>query len=117
MEGVEGIRRFLTNLGISKLMDISKWHPEGRNKWIGWDIPECPPNLEEEKVRLLHFLNGKAPLAKRLKDVRGWGSKSGQYSVADGYKSIKAVPNVPRNPTIWNYIWTTKFLPKVDHFA
>ena len=117
LEGLDGIPRFLTNLGKTNLMDISKWHPEGRHNWIGWDIPDCPPNLEEEKVRLRHCLNGKSPVAKHLKDVRGWGSKSGHFTVAEGYRSIKSIPNVPRNPAIWNYIWSTKSLPKVDHFA
>ena len=117
MEGLDGIRRFLTNLRISKLMDISKWHPERRHIWIGWDISDCPPNLEEEKALLLLCLNGKSSVSKHLKDVRGWGSNSGHYSVAEGYKSIKAIPNVPRNPAIWKYIWSPKSLPKVDHFA
>jgi len=62
-------------------------------------------------------LHGKSPVAKHLNDVRGWGSKSGHYSVAEGYRIIKAIPHVPRNPAVWKYIWSFKSLPKVDHFA
>jgi len=117
MEGMGGIQRFLSDRGLYKLADISKWHQEGRHIWTGWDIPECPPHLKAEKDLLLNCLHGKSPVAKHLKDVRGWGSKSGHYSVAEGYRSIKALPHVPRNPAIWKFIWSSKSIPKVDHFA
>ena len=80
----------------------------------GLGHPRMPPKFGRIKSSSPPITEWKAPLAKRLKDVRGWGSKSGNYTVAEGYKSIKAIPHVPRNPAIWNYIWGTKTLPKVD---
>jgi len=50
-------------------------------------------------------------------DCRGWGSQVGVYSVAAGYRVLKAIPFVPPNPDVWKSIWSVKSLPKVDHFS
>ena len=42
---------------------------------------------------------------------------NGHYSTTVGYKCIKEIPHVPRDPEVWESIWNPKYLPKVDHFV
>jgi hypothetical protein len=65
---------------------------------------------------LLSELQGKSPIAALTKDSRGWGTQSGNYIVAQGYKQFKAIPNAPPNHVLWKGIWKAKTLPKVDIF-
>ena len=48
--------------------------------------------------------------------IRGWGI-SGKYSTSEGYKDIQAIPYATPNPSIWKFIWTNPFIPKIDIFC
>ena len=99
------------------IWDISAWETKPPNRWDGWQIPECPADLQDEKKQLNHHLYGSASISKRRKDRCDWGGNSGKYTTADGYKIFAVVPNGPKDPTIWKNIWECKTLPKIDLFA
>jgi hypothetical protein len=100
--------------GLVSLWDISTWSAD--ESWLNWHFPNCLRPLEDEKNRLLSSLQGYAPIVATTKDRRGWGSRSGLYSSAQGYLLFSEVPNVPPNPVVWKRIWHFKSLPKVDIF-
>jgi len=110
-------KRHLDEKGKKTLADISSWRPDESRGWLGWSLPDCPARLESAQHQFLSLLQGKAPIALSLLDSRGWGDQAGVYSVAAGYRVIKAVPHVPPDPAIWKSIWSVKSLPKVDHFS
>ena len=76
-----------------------------------------PPDLEAEAETLTSLLQGKSPTKEGIRDKRGWGSKSGNYSSAEDYKSIHAIPFAAPNPVIWNFLWSKAFIPKIDMFC
>jgi len=76
---------------------------------LGW--------LDGEATLLLDFLQGKSPLKASSKEKRGWGSLSGSYLAAEGYKSMMAIPNVTLEPTQWKFIWSFPSPPKIDFFC
>ena len=80
------------------LWDISTWSDNAEKSWDNWDLGEIPKNLEGEANSLRMLLQGKTPLKAASKDKRGWGSTSGSYSIAKGYKSIQEIPNAPQDP-------------------
>ena len=96
-----GIKRWLGNQNKITLWDISSWDPVPPHRWIGWSLPDCPVEMDDEKNHLFEHLTGAAPLASKAKDKRGWGSKTGNFSLAQGYEVFVACPNVPNNPAIW----------------
>jgi ribonuclease HI len=51
------------------------------------------------------------------KDKRGWGSDSGAYTSAAGYKAVSDIPWVPPNPGPWKALWNFPSIPKVDLFV
>ena len=115
--GMEAFKRHLDAEGKITLADISLWREDGTGGWMDWTLPDCPQHLLNDQLRFLSLLHGKAPVALNLQDRRGWGSQSGIYTVAEGYRALKAIPNVPTNPEVWKSIWNLKSMPKVDHFS
>ena len=83
--------------------------------WMGSRRP--PPDLNNEAEILTNLLQGKAPIKKNLKDRRGWGNLSGNYSTSEGYKISQAIPSVAPNPVVWKYLWSKPFIPKIDFFC
>ena len=73
--------------------------------------------LEGETRFLIDLLQGKAPLKSQAKDKIVCGFTSGSYSVAEGYRLIKAIPNVPPDPSQWNFVWSATSIPKIDFFC
>ena len=63
---------------------------------------------------MLRHLAGKAPLFKNAIDRRGWGP--GNFTSLEGYRRYATKINVPANPKIWNQLWSTRTLPKIDLF-
>jgi len=82
---------------------------------LSWLRPPSP-HLHHEKEILITLLQGKSRISKRIKDKRGWGSHSGDYSAAADYKILSADPQILGNPALWKAIWQVKSLPKVDFF-
>jgi ribonuclease HI len=76
-----------------------------------------PEELHAEALILLDYLHGKAPVSAGLKDKRGWGSPTGNYTATTGYKAALNIPWVPSNPGPWKAIWNFPSIPKIDHFA
>ena len=79
------------------LWDISRWDPTLHHRWVCWSLSEFPKELEEEKRLFIFQLTGLAPLARGVKDKRGWGFRSGEYTSAQGYNLFSAFPNVPNS--------------------
>eukprot|EP00253_Pinus_taeda_P009858 PITA_09858 len=99
------------------LWDISNWTEDDDRRWDSWNLGEVPHHLQDEASLLLDNLQGKSPLSATTKEKRGWGSHTGSFSVAEGYKSLIVVPNVPPDPTQWKFIWSFPSLPKIDFFC
>ena len=110
---VNNIQRWLLDKGATSLWDLSAW--EG-NYWIGWDPGHFPPKLNSEAEALIALLQGKSPIKKETRDRRGWGN-TGSYSTSEGYKNIQAIPYAVPNPTVWKFIWSKPFIPKIDIFC
>ena len=107
----------LIEQGMNTLWDFSKWETEWPNRWAGWNMPDCPPELNAELKILTTHLAGLAPDTKVKRDRRGWGKKTGVYTTAEGYHLFAASYNVPANPRIWTNLWKCSTLPKIDIFA
>ena len=104
-------------MGLNTLWSISNWELESPYRWTGWALPDCPAEIEEDNKTLITHLAGIAPVSKKLKDKRGWGRRIGSYTMAEGYRMYSENYNVPNNPDIWNRIWKTRTLPKIDMFS
>eukprot|EP00253_Pinus_taeda_P012315 PITA_12315 len=111
------IKEWLQARNLHTLWDISIWKEAPDRTWDGWNLGEVPTTLQGEASLLLDILQGKSPSKANAKDKRGWGSFSGHYTVAEGYKRIMAVPHVPPNPAQWKFIWDFPALPKIDFFC
>ena len=98
------------------LWDISTWSDDVKKIWDNWDLGELPKNLEGEANTLRKLLQGKTPLKAVSKDKRGWGSTSGSYSAAEGYKSIQEIPNIPQDLDQWKFVWSNASIPTIDYF-
>ena len=98
---------------LSTLWSISDWEVIYPHRWISWVMSDCPDALETDKLKLLNHLAGIALISLSRKDRRGWGNRIGIYTTAEGYNVYAASYNVPTNPVIWNYNWTTKRCPKL----
>ena len=92
------LQNWMTAQGINTLWDISDWENEESASWVAWKLPECPEELKNEKRMLFSHLSGLAPLGKNIKDKRGWGMSSGNYTAAEGYQKFSTNYNVPGNP-------------------
>jgi len=117
IEGLENIKLWLHSNNKETLWDISTWTEDAGRRWESWNLGEVPHRLQSEASLLLDKLQGKSPLSATAKDKRGWGSHTGSFSVAERYKSLIAVPNVPPDPTQWKFIWSFPSLPKIDFFC
>ena len=112
---VQNIKHWLKDQHASTLWDLSVWDSD--KCWIDWKLSGHPPWLEEEAKTLAHLLQGKAPLNQTVCDKRGWGTKSGAYTTAEGYRSLLTVPYVAPNPIHWKFVWYIQSIPKVDLFC
>ena len=92
------LQQWIVALGMKTIWDISKWETEEPYRWVGWNLPECPVELEAEKSLLFVHLARLAPIGKNSKHRRGWGGQSGRYSTSEGYQCYAANYNVPVNP-------------------
>ena len=102
--------------GLHTIWSISEWEENHPYRWKAWTLPDCPAELEIEKTQLFIHLAGRAPISTKMKDRRGWGKRTGNYSTANGYMELAANFNVPENPAIWNNNWNNRTLPKIDVF-
>eukprot|EP00253_Pinus_taeda_P015908 PITA_15908 len=117
VEGLANIKGLLHSCNLHTLWDISKWKEAPDRTWDGWNLGEVPTMMQGEASHLLDLLQGKSPSKATSKDKRGWGSLSGSYSVAEGYKRFIVVPHAPPNPAQWKFIWDFPSLPKIDFFC
>ena len=113
--GIQNIKQWLKYQHIFTLWDLSSWDNE--KNWTDWKYADLPNELDEEAKLLSKLLQGKSPLNQVACDKRGWGSKSGSYTAAEGYRSLLTVPHVAPNPIQWNFVWSSKSIPKVDLFC
>lgn len=102
---------------METLWDISTWMEHSGRWWDSRNLGEVPHRLQSEASLLLDKLQGKSPMSATANDKRGWGSHSGSFSVAEGYKRLIGIPNVPPDPMQWNFIWGFPSLPKIDFFC
>eukprot|EP00253_Pinus_taeda_P019066 PITA_19066 len=117
IKDLANIKLWLHSNNKETLWDISNWTEDADRRWDSWNLGEVPHHLQAEASLLLDKLQGKSPLSATAKDKRGWGSHSGSFSVAEGYKSLIAALNVPLDPTQWKFIWSFPSLPKIDFFC
>ena len=61
----------LAVLGMNKLWDISIWDSALPNWWARWNMSDCPPDLDAEKLQLTNHLAGLALVAKTRRDCCG----------------------------------------------
>ena len=90
----------LDSQGVKTIWDISTWEIASPNGWDGWQLPDYPTDLKDDKIQLLQYLSGSALIARSRKDRRGWGNTSGKYTMTEGYNNFSIVSNVPKDPTI-----------------
>jgi ribonuclease HI len=88
-----------------------------KRSWAGWNLGNYPEELNAEAFKLLELLQGKSPLSAESRDKRGWGTSSGVYTAAAGYKIVTGIPWVPPNPGPWKALWNFPSIPKVDLFS
>jgi hypothetical protein len=89
LSGTSNLKRWLHSQSLTVLWDISIWNNDEIRTWKKWSILNCPSHLHNEELLLLSLLQGKSPIASHTKDSRGWGAHSGNYTAAQGYKSLK----------------------------
>jgi ribonuclease HI/exonuclease III len=114
---IENIKEWLLHRNCSTLWDISTWKNDEKRSWEGWDLGNYPEELNDEASILLDLLQGNSPLSAGERDKRGWGTNSGVYTAAAGYKIVTSAPWVPPNPGPWKALWNFPSIPKVDLFA
>jgi len=56
-------------------------------------------------------------VARRKRDMRGWGSCIDLYTTDQGYNVFSSIPSTSINPKIWKKLWKTIALPKIDIFC
>jgi ribonuclease HI len=104
---------WMKNAGLASLWDISICNDK---VWLDWMKPKLSSNLENAWLNLRARLKGKAPIHEKKHDQRGWGKYTVSYSVALGYKMLRAIPYAPPCPAIWKGLWKQKCIPKIDLF-
>jgi ribonuclease HI/exonuclease III len=114
---IENIKNWLMHKNCRTLWDISTWKNDDKKSWEGWDLGNYPEELNGEVSIMLELLQGKAPLRAGVNDKRGWGTTTGVYTAAAGYKNVTSTPWVPPNPGPWKALWNFPSIPKVDLFA
>eukprot|EP00253_Pinus_taeda_P027221 PITA_27221 len=108
------MRRWMDNNSLHTLWDISKWHD---GFWAGWIHFNGPTQLGKEWDMLLDCLHGIAPISRRSRDRKGWGTSLKGYTVDQGYIKLSEIPYAPPDPTPWRGVWSSPSLPKIDFFA
>eukprot|EP00253_Pinus_taeda_P024961 PITA_24961 len=117
IKDLANIKLWLHSNNKETLWDISNWTKDADRRWDSWNLGEVPHYLQSEASLLLDNLQGKSPLSATAKNKRGWGSHTDFFSVAEGYKSLIVVLNVPPDPMQWKFIWSFPSLPKIDFFC
>jgi len=107
------LSRWMKNTGLVTLWDISIWKDK---EWVDWKKPELPIDLVSAWQKIRFRLKGKAPTHEEKHDQRGWGSKTGAYTIEQGYKKLREVPHVPPCPVMWKGLWLQKSIPKINMF-
>ena len=107
------LSRWMKNAGLVSLWDISNWKDK---EWVDWKKPELPIDLASAWQKFRLRLKGKAPTHEEKHDQRGWGSKTGAYTVEQGYKKLREVPHVPPCPAMWKGLLLQRSIPKIDIF-
>ena len=77
------------------LKDISSWDLVPPYRWIGWSLPNCFMEMDDEKKLLLKHLVGATPLASRVKYKSSWGRRTREYSSMQGYGLFDTCPTFP----------------------
>jgi len=114
---IQNIGKWLSANNFKTLWDISLWNNDPHLSWQRWNLGHYPEELKEEAAVLLEYLQGKAPVGANLKDKRGWGTPTMNYTAGAGYKTALNLPWVPPHPGRWQALWNFPSIPKVDHFA
>jgi ribonuclease HI/exonuclease III len=114
---IQNIGEWLSANNFKTLWDISLWNNDPHLSWQRWNLGHYPEELKEEAAVLLEYLQGKAPVGANLKDKRGWGTPTMNYTAGAGYKTALNLPWVPPHPGRWQALWNFPSIPKVDHFA
>ena len=113
---LDNIKAWLNDNNRTTLWDISTWGSDENAAWESWNLGDYPIVLQEEAMDLLDHLQGKTPISARARDKRGWGSRTGKFSAAEGYMAIQAIPWASPNPAPWKSLWHYQSIPKIDHF-
>jgi len=99
--------------GINTLFDmIFDWLPSG--SWVGWVLADLLPHLSPLFQIIFSSLQGCARHHLSSPDSRGLGSRS--YLVHSGYEFLLSNSNLPPKAKLWNIIWDSKSLPKINIF-
>ena len=112
-----GFKGWIDGQGIKTLWDISNSKNEPPYIQDRWTIPEFLAEIEGRKKQFLDYLSGSAPVARRKRDMRGWGSCTDLYTTDQGYNVFSSIPSTSINPKIWKKLWKTIALPKIDIFC
>jgi hypothetical protein len=107
---LQPLSQWCSTHGINTLFDISKWLPSG--SWDSWVMEDLLPHLSPLFQTLCSSLQGCAPHHFSSPDSRGWGS--GSYSVHSGYEYLLSNSNLPPKEKVWNRIWDSNCLPKIN---
>lgn len=99
---------------LRTVWDISKWH---NGSWAGWIHFDRPKQLAKDWDTLLDCLHGMAPINRRIRDQKGWGTSVKVYTVTRGYNKLNEIPYAPLDPAPWRDVWCIPSLPKIDFFT
>lgn len=111
---LEGICNWSTNMGYTKLKDITTWESDG--SWKDWKLDRLPLEILPEFDILKNQLASCAPIHQNLKDKQGWGNK-GKYSTRLGYRRLQKDQDPVRSKALWKFVWDNLGLPKVNFFT
>eukprot|EP00253_Pinus_taeda_P019194 PITA_19194 len=107
------IRKWLYDVGIRKLNDISEW--DSRGNWVDWAFPPVPAQLQYQTDILKSLLLNAALIHRSIADRWGWGD-TGFYTPSLGYSALQTKKDSMRTPSFWKQVWHVKGLPKVNFF-
>lgn len=99
--------------GVVHLDQISNWDRQGL--WRGWKMENIAASLIPSRDNLINKLIGCTPLAQSIEDRWGWNNSS--FSVKEGYSHLLFNAQIPPKSSIWNKVWKTNAIPKVNFFC
>jgi len=94
------LQLWMHEMGILRLWDICSWDLSDEGECKPWTILDLPSHLVLAYECLKARLQGKDPLNKFSKGKRGWGTKSGEYSIAKGYKVLSHYQSSSTNEVV-----------------